>query len=80
MCLDADGNVVACGGWKRNGPGPLVYVFSPAGQVLKTYDLPADMPNRCTFGGPDLATLYVTTATGELLACKLPLGAGPTQT
>jgi sugar lactone lactonase YvrE len=37
---------------------------------LKTYDLLADMPNRCAFGGPDMATLYVTTATGELLAGK----------
>ena len=29
MCLDADGNIVAVGGWQRSGPGPLVYVFSP---------------------------------------------------
>ena len=70
MCLDADGNIVACGGWAKNGPGPLIYVFSPAGRLLRTYDLPADLPNRCAFGGPDLATLYVTTATGELLAGK----------
>lgn len=76
MCLDGDGNVVACGGWNRNGPGSLIYVFSPAGRLLKTYDLPADMPNRCAFGGPDLDTLYVTTATGELLAGKLSPG-GP---
>ena len=71
MCLDADGNIVACGGWAKNGPGPLIYVFSPAGRLLKTYDLLADMPNRCAFGGPDMATLYVTTATGKLLAGKV---------
>ena len=71
MCLDADGNIVACGGWNRNGPGPLVYVFSPAGAVLETHHLPADRPNRCAFGGPALDTLYVTTATGELLAGKI---------
>src|ERR1700756_1703072 len=22
MCLDAEGNIVACGGWSRSGPGP----------------------------------------------------------
>jgi gluconolactonase len=70
MCLDADGNIVACGGWNRNGPGPLVYVFAPDGAVLETYRLPAEMPNRCAFGGPDLDTLYVTTAAGELFAGK----------
>jgi gluconolactonase len=77
MCLDAEGNVVACGGWNRSGPGSLVYVFSPTGRVLKTYNLPADRPNRCAFGGPTLDTLYVTTATGELLAGKLPVGGAP---
>jgi gluconolactonase len=71
MCLDADGNIVAVGGWARNGPGPLVYVFSPSGRLLKTCELPGDMPNRCAFGGDNLDTLYVTTATSELLAGKL---------
>jgi len=70
MCLDGDGNIVACGGWAKNGPGPLVYVFSPAGRLLRTHELPADMPNRCAFGGADLDTLYVTTASGELWAGK----------
>ena len=72
MCLDAEGNIVACGGWSRNGPGALVYVFSPNGAVLESWPLPADMPNRCAFGGADLDTLYVTTAAGELLAGRTP--------
>lgn len=66
MCLDADGNVVACGGWKKGGPGPLIYVFSPQGAVIESHPLPTDMPNRCCFGGKDLDALYVTTAQGEL--------------
>ena len=70
MCLDGSGNIVACGGWAKNGPGPLIYVFSPEGRVLRTHDLPADMPNRCVFGGDDLDTLFVTTAAGDLLAGK----------
>ena len=32
MCLDADGNIVAVGGWRRSGPGPLVYVVLAAGR------------------------------------------------
>ena len=70
MCSDAEGNIIACAGWRRSGPGPLVYVFAPSGAVLETHPIPADMPNRCCFGGEDLATLFVTTADGQLLAAK----------
>jgi gluconolactonase len=66
MCLDSDGNVVAVAGWRSSGPGPLVYVFAATGAVIETHPLPADLPNRCCFGGGALETLYVTTAGGEL--------------
>jgi gluconolactonase len=66
MCLDSEGNIVACGGGKASGPGPLVHVFSPAGAVLETHPLPADLPMRCAFGGADLGDLYVTAADGCL--------------
>jgi gluconolactonase len=72
MCLDVDGNVIAVGGWRRNGPGPSVYVISPEGAVLESHPLPADLPNRCCFGGKERDTLYVTTAGGELYAAKTP--------
>ena len=70
MCLDADGNILACAGWQRSGPGPLVYVFAPGGAVLETHALPADAPNRCCFGGRDLDRLYVTTAGGHLYEAR----------
>jgi len=70
MCLDADGNIVACAGWQQSGPGPLVYVFVPDGRVVETHALPADRPNRCCFGGRDLDVLYVTTAGGHLYRAK----------
>jgi gluconolactonase len=70
MCLDADGNIVACAGWQQSGPGPLVYVFAPDGSVIETHALPADRPNRCCFGGRDLDMLYVTTAGGHLYRAK----------
>jgi sugar lactone lactonase YvrE len=66
MCLDADGNIIACAGSRKHGPGPRIYVFSPQGAVLESHEFPDDLPVRCAFAGPDLSDLYVTTATGSL--------------
>jgi gluconolactonase len=65
MCLDTEGNIIACGGWRQAGPGPMVYVFSPAGRVLETHPVPVDWPTNCAFGGCALDTLYVTTHGGH---------------
>jgi gluconolactonase len=70
LCLDADGNIVACGGWRESGPGPMIAVFAPSGRVIETHPLPADRPNKCCFGGRDLDLLYVTTAQGQLYQAK----------
>ena len=67
MCLDDAGNIVACAGAKRAGPGPTVYVISPSGLVLEGHALPADLPTKCAFGDRDLASLYVATGDGVLL-------------
>ena len=64
MCLDSDGNIIACAGWRRSGAGPMIYVFSPSGQALETHPVPADQPMFCTFGDADLGTLYVSTSEG----------------
>jgi gluconolactonase len=66
MCLDSAGNIVACTGWKKNGPGPMVTVFSPAGAVIESVPVPADLPMRCAFGDAGLTSLYVTTGEGQL--------------
>jgi len=66
MCLDSEGNIVACAGWNKSGPGPLIYVFRPNGAVIETHALPDDLPMRCAFGHPELDVLYVTTAKGNL--------------
>lgn len=66
MVLDTDGNILAATGWREAGPGPLIYVISPSGQVLESHACPVDMPTNLTFGDPDLGTLYVTTGGSHL--------------
>jgi gluconolactonase len=70
MCLDVEGNIIATAGWQESGPGPMIYVFAPNGRVLETHPVQFDRPTNCTWGGPNLSTLYVTTGTGHLLAVE----------
>lgn len=70
MTLDADGNLVATAGWEVSGPGPMIYVFAPNGRVLETHPVPCERPTNCTFGGPDLQDLYVTSIEGHLLRAR----------
>ena len=70
MCLDVDGNIIATAGWDRAGPGPLIYVFSPTGRVLETHPVPCLMPTNCCFAGPDMTTLYLTSAEGHLFRAE----------
>ena len=70
MTLDAEGNIVACAGWEESGPGPMVYVISPAGRVLETHPFRVDRPTNCCFGDADMRTLYVTTGGGHLFRAR----------
>ena len=66
MCLDTDGNIIACAGSESSGPGSMVYVFSPEGRILETQPVPAAEPTNCAFGDTEFRTLYVTTSQGHL--------------
>jgi gluconolactonase len=70
MCLDSDGNIVACAGWNKSGGGAVIHVISAAGTVLETHPAPADMPMRCAFGDAGLTSLYVTAVDGALYRAK----------
>lgn len=66
MCWDTEGKIVATCGWELSGPGPRIAVFAPDGTVLEEHPVPAGRPTNCTYGGADLADLYVTTISGHL--------------
>ena len=60
-CLDADGYL-----WNARYAGGCLLRIAPDGSLDWRLELPATNVTACTFGGPDHATLYVTTATNEL--------------
>jgi gluconolactonase len=70
MRLDTEGNIIATAGWELGGPGPMIYVFSPSGEVLEMHPVPCRRPTNCAFGGEDLTTLYVTTIEGFLFRAR----------
>jgi sugar lactone lactonase YvrE len=59
-----DGGAVDSEGcyWTAFYGGGKVARISPAGAVLAEFGVPAMCPTMCAFGGPDLTTLYVTSA------------------
>jgi len=70
LCLDSEGNIVACAGWKKGGVGPMAYVISPSGTILESHPAPADLPMRCAFGDAGLASLYLTAGDGGLYRAR----------
>jgi sugar lactone lactonase YvrE len=57
-CLDAEGFVWNC----RVVGGAALARIAPDGRLDRLVELPCTWPTSCTFGGRDLATLYVTSA------------------
>lgn len=54
----------------------LVNRYDPDGRLVTSIAMPVDCPTCCEFGGADLATLYVTSATFGRAPDKLPPGSG----
>ena len=48
--------------WSAMFEGGCVLRIAPTGEVLQRVELPATCPTMPTFGGPDLRTLFITTA------------------
>ena len=60
-CVDADGGL-----WNAEYGGWRLVRYTPAGRIDREIPMPVANPTCCCFGGPDLDTLYVTTATQRL--------------
>ncbi len=78
IALDANGHLWAALG----GAGQVVCIDPRSGQQVLTVQLPVNDPTSCTFGGPTLDVLYVTSmkergaqgarASGSLFAVNVP--------
>lgn len=65
MFVDREGDIIACAGWEKSGPGAMIYVMTPTGRIIETHPMP-ERPTKCAFGDASLRTLYVTTEGGHL--------------
>lgn len=66
-CMDAADTLWNC----RVVGGASIARFSPEGDLLQLVELPVTWPTSCTFGGPHLSTLYVTSARFTMTADHL---------
>lgn len=56
LAVDAEGGV-----WVALAGGGALRRYAPSGELLEEVALPVSHPTSCTFGGPDLSQLFVTT-------------------
>ena len=57
--------------WSAQYRGGKLKRIAPDGRLLAEYRVPAMCPTMCAFGGPDLKTLYVTSARQQRDAAEL---------
>jgi sugar lactone lactonase YvrE len=68
LAVDADGRI-----WVALWGGAAVHCYSPGGDLLARLALPTTNVTACTFGGPGLATLYITTSQEHIDLTAEPL-------
>jgi sugar lactone lactonase YvrE len=64
--MDAEGFL-----WNAQWGAWRVVRYAPDGRVDRIIEMPVEQPTSCAFGGPDLATLYITSASDGLDAQAL---------
>jgi sugar lactone lactonase YvrE len=82
LAVDAEGGI-----WVALWGGGAVHRYTPEGSLDGRIQLPVSQVTSCCFGGPDLSTLYVTSAArgaeheplaGALFACRPGVSGLPT--
>ena len=66
LTVDADGFV-----WGAKWDGSRIVRYAPDGSVDRVVPVPVSRPTSLAFGGPDLRTLFITTAGVGLTAAEL---------
>lgn len=65
--------------WLAVYQGWRLHRYAPDGRLVRTIELPVQSPTSLAFGGPDLRTLFITTATQRIAPeelAKQPLSGG----
>lgn len=68
LTVDAAGQI-----WVALWGGAAVHCYSPGGELQQRLRVPATKVTACTFGGPDLDTLYITTSQQDIDRTAEPL-------
>jgi sugar lactone lactonase YvrE len=68
LAVDAEGCV-----WSAQWDGWCVIRFAPDGREIRRLELPVQRPTSCCFGGPELRTLYITSASVGLSEREIQL-------
>lgn len=66
LTIDSEGHI-----WSAMWNGWYVIRFNPKGEEILRIKLPVQVPTSCTFGGEDLQTLYITTASVGLSQAEI---------
>jgi sugar lactone lactonase YvrE len=66
LTVDSEGGI-----WNAQWDGWCVTRYLPDGCIDRVIDLPVQRPTSCCFGGPDLTTLYITSASTRLTPIEL---------
>ncbi|WP_374472573.1 SMP-30/gluconolactonase/LRE family protein [Phenylobacterium sp.] len=59
--IDAEGYL-----WNAQWGAWRIVRYDPFGRINRIVEVPVEQPTSCAFGGPDLTTLYITSAWDEL--------------
>ncbi len=66
LTIDSEGHI-----WSAMWDGWCVIRFNPKGEEILRIKLPVQVPTSCTFGGENLQTLYITTASVGLSQAEI---------